>query len=63
MELRQLEYFATVCQELSFVRASQTITISQQALSKSIQLLEDELDVPLFKREPRNRVLTKYGKK
>lgn len=61
MELRQLEYFIVVCQELNFVHASQKISISQQALSKSIQTLEDELGVPLFKRLPRVLELTKYG--
>lgn len=61
MELRQLEYFIVVCQELNFVHASQKISISQQALSKSIQTLEDELGVPLFKRLPRVLELTEYG--
>lgn len=62
MELRQLEYFVIACQELNFVRASQKISISQQALSKSIQTLEDELGVSLFKRLPRTLEITEYGK-
>ena len=61
MELRQLEYFIVVCQELNFVRASQKISISQQALSRSIQTLEEELGVPLFRRLPRVLELTEYG--
>jgi DNA-binding transcriptional LysR family regulator len=61
MELRQLQYFLLVSQELSFVKASKKAYISQQALSKSISSLEKELGIPLFDRHPHGVALTTYG--
>ena len=39
MEVRQLRYFLQVYQDGSILRAAHHISISQQALSKSITLL------------------------
>jgi DNA-binding transcriptional LysR family regulator len=61
MELRQLQYFLLVAQDLSFSKASKRAYVCQQALSKSIISLEEELKVPLFERLPRGLVLTRYG--
>lgn len=61
MELRQLQYFLTVAEEESFAKASKRIYISQQALSKSIMSLEQELGVSLFNRGSHGVTLTEEG--
>lgn len=61
MEFRQLQHFLVVAQELNFSKAAQKSYITQQALSKSIKILEKELGVSLFERLPRGLALTEYG--
>ena len=61
MEMRQLRYFTLVAQELSFARASKQAYLSQQALSKAIISLENELGVQLFSRSPHGVDLTYHG--
>lgn len=62
MDIRQLRYFLQVCQHGSILQASQHIFISQQALSKAISSLEQEIGVPLFFRTPRGLVPTEVGR-
>ncbi|ULL16171.1 LysR family transcriptional regulator [Paenibacillus sp. H1-7] len=62
MELRQLEYFIAVCEELHFTRAAENIGISQPTLSQQIRSLEDELNIPLFDRVGKKIALTEAGK-
>lgn len=50
MELRQIKYFTQLYKDCNMTKASQTLFISQQGLSKSIISLEDELGFPLFER-------------
>lgn len=50
MELRQIKYFTQLYRDCNMTKASQTLFISQQGLSKSIISLEDELGFPLFER-------------
>ena len=50
MELRQIQYFIQLFKDRNITKASKHLFISQQGLSKSINRLEDELGVPLFKR-------------
>jgi DNA-binding transcriptional LysR family regulator len=50
MEFRQLKSFITVAELLHFGRAAEALHISQPALSKQIQALEDSLGIPLFER-------------
>ncbi|MBY0600133.1 LysR family transcriptional regulator [Bacillus bingmayongensis] len=62
MELRQLEYFYAVCQELHFTRAAEKVGISQPSLSQQIRLLEHEIGTPLFDRIGKKTALTESGK-
>lgn len=50
MELRQIQYFTQLYKDCNITKASQTLFISQQGLSKSIHNLEKELGFPLFER-------------
>ncbi|MEW9700626.1 LysR family transcriptional regulator [Paenibacillus sp. SI8] len=62
MELTQLNYFLTVARLRHVTRASESLGITQPALSHSISKLEDELGVPLFERNGRNIIVSRYGK-
>ncbi|TMV52851.1 LysR family transcriptional regulator [Paenibacillus mesophilus] len=62
MELRYLEYFMTMCQELHFTRASEKLGISQPTLSQQIRALEQETDTLLFDRVGKKVVVTEAGK-
>jgi len=62
LELRQLEYFMVVCQELHFTRAAEKLNISQPTLSEQIKRLEDEVGIPLFDRIGKKITLTEAGK-
>lgn len=61
MELDQLRYFLKVAERGNFTRAAEDLSISQPALSRSIQKLEDELGQPVFERKTRLVSLTEAG--
>jgi len=56
-----MRYFTAVAEDLSFSRASERLNISQSALSRQIQLFEEELSVRLFDRIGRSIALTPAG--
>ncbi len=61
MEIDQLRYFLRVAERGNFTRAAEDLTISQSALSRSIQKLEEELGQPVFERKTRSVSLTEAG--
>jgi len=58
---RYLEHFKAVADASSILRASEQLHISQPALSRSIKLLEEILEVPLFHRKNKGVEITEYG--
>lgn len=62
MELRYLESFVTLADELHFGRAAERLYISQPALSKQIRILEEDVGVMLLERTQRHVALTSAGK-
>lgn len=62
MELRHLRYFVMLGRELHFAKAAEKLFITQPALTKQIQQLEEELQVKLLERTKRNVKLTEAGK-
>lgn len=61
MELSQLRYFLQVAERRNFTRAAEDLLISQPALSRSVQKLEEELGQPVFERKTRSLSLTDAG--
>ncbi|HPF27657.1 MAG TPA: LysR family transcriptional regulator, partial [Steroidobacteraceae bacterium] len=61
MELHQLRYFLTTLDEGSFSRAAVKHRLTQQAISKSISRLEQELGTKLFLRDGRQIKPTAAG--
>jgi DNA-binding transcriptional LysR family regulator len=58
---RKLRYFLVVAEELHFSRAAARVFLTQQALSRQVKELEDELGVALFERTTRRVTLTPAG--
>src|SRR5687768_12388654 len=61
MDIRQIRQLLAVVEHGNILRAAEAIHLSQPALSKSIQSLEEELDVPLLTRGRRGVTPTIYG--
>jgi len=61
MELRQLEHFLAVAEDLHFTRAARRVHVVQSSLSGSIRALERELGTELFVRTSRRVRLTAAG--
>ena len=62
MEFKHLEYFIETSQHKSMSKAAEALYISQQALSRCIANMEQELGVELFSRSVKGIRLTEDGK-
>src|SRR5208282_2633335 len=62
MELHQVRYFIALCKSLNFTRAAEACNITQSALTRAIQKLEDELGGPLLQRERNLTQLSELGR-
>ncbi|PWK63034.1 LysR family transcriptional regulator [Aminobacter sp. AP02] len=63
MNLKQLQYFYMLAEELHFRRAAEKLNITQSPLSIAIQNLEQELGCQLFVRTQRRVQLTEVGER
>ncbi|SKA96646.1 LysR family transcriptional regulator, hydrogen peroxide-inducible genes activator [Prosthecobacter debontii] len=61
LDFQSLELFIALARTKNFTRAAAEMNLSQSALSRSIQKLEEQLGQPLFERKPREVVLTDLG--
>ena len=61
MDMDQLAHFRCLAEQRNFTLAAKLLGMSQPALSRSIQRLEEELGQPLFERKPRSIDLTDAG--
>lgn len=61
MELRQLRHFVAVSECGTYSAASDMLNLTQPALTRSIQTLEEQLQASLFTRQPRGVTLTDAG--
>lgn len=62
VDIKQLYYFVTVSDQLSYSKAAQKLHISQPSLSNAIKNLEQEVGSPLLERNTRKMELTDAGK-
>jgi DNA-binding transcriptional LysR family regulator len=62
MELHQIRYFLAVCETLNFTRAADKCHVTQPALSRAIQKLEEEMGGQLLRRERSLTHLTELGR-
>src|SRR5690348_3735648 len=61
MEFNQVRYFLTLANTLNFTRAAESCNVTQPALTRAIQKLEDEFGGLLFYRERNLTQLTELG--
>lgn len=63
MEVRQLQIFCTLAEELNFTRTAEKVHTVQSNVTTQIKALEEELGTPLFDRLGRRVVLTDAGRR
>jgi LysR family hydrogen peroxide-inducible transcriptional activator len=60
-DFQALQHFVVLARTKNFTRAGEELNLSQSALSRAIQKLEEQLGQPLFERKPREVILTSLG--
>jgi DNA-binding transcriptional LysR family regulator len=63
MEVRQLQIFCILADELNFTRTAERVHTVQSNVTTQIKALEEELGTPLFDRLAKRVVLTEAGRK
>jgi DNA-binding transcriptional LysR family regulator len=63
MEVRQLQIFRTLAEELNFTRTAEIVHTVQSNVTAQIKALEEELGMPLFDRLGRRVTLTDAGRR
>lgn len=63
MDTHRLKYFLRIAEEGSITRAAGLLGIAQPALSRQLQLLEEDLGITLFRRTRRGVELTEAGER
>jgi DNA-binding transcriptional LysR family regulator len=63
MELRQLEIFRALAEELHFTRAAARVHCVQSNVTTQVRALEEELGTPLFDRLAKRVILTDAGRR
>src|SRR6185437_1817278 len=61
VDLRQLEMAISVADNASFTRASRQLYVARSAISRKINMLEEELGEPIFKRVNKKIYVTPAG--
>src|SRR5437899_13100529 len=62
MEMHQIRYFLAVCGSLNFTRAAEACNVTQPALTRAVQKLEEELGSLMFHRKRSRTHLADFGK-
>jgi len=62
MEMHQIRYFLTLCEELNFTRAAERCNVAQPSITRAIKMLEVEFGGALFHRERANTHLSELGR-
>jgi LysR family nitrogen assimilation transcriptional regulator len=62
MDPRKIKYFFSVIEHGNLSSAAQSLRVSQPTLSRQIQAIEQEFQIPLFVRGGRGMLLTEAGK-
>jgi DNA-binding transcriptional LysR family regulator len=63
MEVRQLQIFCTLAEELNFTRTAERVHTVQSNVTTQIKALEEELGTPLFDRLAKRVMLTDAGRR
>ena len=61
MQIRQIQYFLKLCEELNFTQAAERCHVTQPSLTNGIRRLERHLGGPLFDRHRSGVRLTKLA--